>query len=234
MMNDEELGNLTQRICKTLPQELRDKVYGHIWDEETVNLYFKSSQMSSGVAKNPRPPRFLDRDVVGQQFAKEALEGLFWEARTFEVGDVRFSRKFLYAENYGLGIRAIDCQLRGVTFVQPLVQDAFEHVRSSFEENLRPLFRMDLRPGFVLTIKVECYPRNLYDPECHIWHLRKLVTCSLKGHIKELEAKQVKVIIKYIKGARNPDFLEVDISEMIHATPEGWLLFLGSLWRDQV
>jgi hypothetical protein len=84
MIGDGELSDLTRVICERLPRELRDEIYGHIWDKDAVYFYGKSSRVQSSstiIKKTPPSPRFLDHDVVGRQFATGTFEWFFSNAR---------------------------------------------------------------------------------------------------------------------------------------------------------
>jgi hypothetical protein len=90
-------------------------------------------------------------------FAREALEWLYSNAACIEVGDLDMTGDFLNENLYNMvpAVRAIDYQLRALSFTQPLVECDLVFDETTFEKKLAPLLSMDLRPGFTVTITIE-------------------------------------------------------------------------------
>ncbi|KAH4808805.1 hypothetical protein HBI80_240740 [Parastagonospora nodorum] len=104
---------LAERVLH-LPRELRDMVYSHFWDEETVHALPLARVLESGGVLT-KIPQIADKKLVGEQIAAEAVDWLYDNSLHLTINPPSGLPGFLSDDIFATGVRAEACSLRRLT-----------------------------------------------------------------------------------------------------------------------
>ncbi|KAF1846468.1 uncharacterized protein K460DRAFT_406672 [Cucurbitaria berberidis CBS 394.84] len=146
-----------------LPRELRDSIYGYLWDEETISNIRKSLKQAPDSFPDPheninerRRPWFLDPRHLGQEVTEEIAESFFRHYNGFEMKSAQHIESILKHEFFGLNMRLCDHAISSLTVCVNLDRADAHHIsRVELKAHLPKLVTLlpVLAPDFVLTFR---------------------------------------------------------------------------------
>jgi hypothetical protein len=182
-----------------MPRELRDKVYGYLWDEDTVSALDYSALLWPKMMETKRnvlvmaergelpenTPRFVLSHIVGEQIAFEAMAYLYSKSVHLTLASPEQLRFFFDQDVYGYGLSPKDYELRALKVELRLGEYGYN------KRDFHFLLKANKKPGFKLEISILAHPHKLDFVFLH--------TCvlELSPMVELLRKQNIEVAVKY-------------------------------------
>jgi hypothetical protein len=222
--DDAKVRALADDIRTKLPRELRDIIYSFIWDECTVQDLDLPQILTgcdrdlacSGSARKCKPlpagaPAIVKKAIVGQCIAAEAIEWLYRNSYSLEIGTPEQLPRFFRADLFGVDVFAEDYLLHKLTVT--IEMPDFLTCNGLFFCFI-PIFAGKLRDSFELTIRI-------YQRKQNTLGLADLVDLNRPLYVAVvcLQDQGIQVHVNY----ENVDGLKWDIVDILGRPLGHWI-----------
>ncbi|KAH4863785.1 hypothetical protein HBI26_149010 [Parastagonospora nodorum] len=148
-----------EAIHETLPAELRDQVYDHLWNEDAIDLVDGQLALPYNNVRDERlsqdwvlqAPFFADASIVGESFAREAATYFFRMLTDNEV-DYHLLQAYLRIKSFG-NIRLHPGEIiRRLRIDVPYQPDPYSFAYADLKRNLESLLDLSVRNDLAVEV----------------------------------------------------------------------------------